>query len=418
MTPSTLQWIALALFGLAIAHTFACGWLMRQAHHSSRHGGALHLLGEVECVFGVWALVLVLAITALQGIDAAVDYLDQRSYVEPLFVFAVMVVAASRPVLVLARQVVDLLARAMPGNRTVAVYFISLSVLPLLGSLITEAAAMTVAALLLRDRLFAASPSPRLQYATLAVLLVNVSIGGTLTTFAAPPVLMVAGTWGWDNAYMMDHFGWRAVLAVAVNALVATLLFRRELAALRIKAEGHVAAPSWATTLVTLVLLVGIVVFAHHPPVFIGLMLFFIGFAQAYPGHHDRLILREAFLVGFFLAGLVVLGGQQQWWLQPLLQGMSSTTVFYGATALTAVTDNAALTYLASLVEGLDESFKRAIVAGAVTGGGLTVIANAPNPAAFAMLKHRFEGQVIKPLPLLLAALGPTAVAALAFRLL
>jgi len=245
-----------------------------------------------------------------------------------------------------------------------------------------------------------------------------VSIGGTLTNFAAPPVLMVAGTWGWDNAYMLSHFGWRAALAVVVNALLVTLMFRRELTRLVPAAETtHVPPPLWST-LLTLLFLVGVVVFAHHPPVFLGLLLFFIGFAKAYPQHQDRLIVREALLVGFFLAGLVVLGGLQQWWLQPLLKGMDVGAVFYGTTLLTAITDNAALTYLASLVEGLDEDFKRAIVAGAVTGGGLTVIANAPNPAAFAMLKNRFEGHTIKPALLLRAALLPTAVAIVAFRLI
>jgi hypothetical protein len=55
--------------------------------------------------------------------------------------------------------------------------------------------------------------------------------------------------------------------------------------------------------------------------------------------------------------------------------------MYFGATALTAITDNAALTYLGSLVEGVSDQLKYALVAGAVSGGGLTVIANAPNPA-------------------------------------
>ena len=162
----------------------------------------------------------------------------------------------------------------------------------------------------------------------------------------------------------------------------------------------------------------GVVVFAHHPPLFLGLFLFFMGFATAYPQHQDRLILREALLVAFFLAGLVVLGGQQQWWLQPLLMGLDSTQVFYGALALTAITDNAALTYLGSLVPGLAEDFKLSLVAGAVAGGGLTVVANAPNPAGVAILRGRFADQTIAPLKLLAAALPPTLVAVLAFRLL
>ena len=103
--------------------------------------------------------------------------------------------------------------------------------MPLLGSLITEPAAMTLAALMLRDRVFKAGVSNRLKYATLGVLFVNISVGGTLTHFAAPPVLMVAAKWGWDTPFMLSMFGAKAALAVLVNAFAVTFLFRRELAA-------------------------------------------------------------------------------------------------------------------------------------------------------------------------------------------
>ena len=159
-------------------------------------------------------------------------------------------------------------------------------------------------------------------------------------------------------------------------------------------------------------------VFSHHPAVFMGLFLFFLGFTHAYERFQSPLVLREGLLVAFFLGGLVVLGGLQRWWLEPVLMGLSADAVFYGATALTAITDNAALTYLGSLVVGLSDEFKVALVAGAVTGGGLTVIANAPNPAGAAILKGHFDDQTIAPGPLLLAALPPTLVAAAAFRLL
>ena len=178
------------------------------------------------------------------------------------------------------------------------------------------------------------------------------------------------------------------------------------------------AASPWQVTVMHLLFLVLVVVFAHHPPVFLGIFLFFMGFVTAYARHQERLILREALLVAFFLAGLVVLGGQQQWWLEPVLMGMSADAVFFGATALTAITDNAALTYLGSLVEGLSDEFKVALVAGAVTGGGLTVIANAPNPAGVAILRGQFNDNTVNPLGLLIAALPPTLVAVLAFRVL
>ena len=414
-----IQTIGTSLFALALLHTFSTKFFERMAHRRPDHAGIWHLLGEVEVVFGFWAMVLVLAMMVLLGRTPATDYLDSRDFTEPMFVFAIMVVAGSRAVLSLTRNAVDVIANVVPLSGATAFYFLALALVPLLGSLITEPAAMTLAALMLRDRIFSAGGvSQRLKYATLGVLFVNVSIGGTLTPFAAPPVLMVAAKWNWDFWFMLSHFGWRSSLAVCVNALAVTLLFRRELLGLaRVTGGTPSPLPLWVTVLHVL-FLAAVVGFAHHPPVFLGLLLFFLGFAKAYPAFQDRLMLREGLLVAFFLAGLVVLGGQQQWWLEPLLRGMDSNTVYFGAAALTAVTDNAALTYLGSLVEGLSEEFKLALVAGAVTGGGLTVIANAPNPAGFAILRGHFDDQAIHPLGLLLAAIPPTLVAVAAFRLI
>jgi len=419
-SPTTLQIVAAALFALAVAHTFATKFFERLAHTQPRHAGLWHLLGEVEVVFGFWAMLLMLVMFLLVGKNEAVQYLDSRNFTEPMFVFAIMVIAGTRAVLQFAGSLVRLVARFVPLQRGMAMYFLVLAMVPLLGSFITEPAAMTLAALMLRDTLFSQPTSTRLKYTTLGVLFVNISIGGTLTPFAAPPVLMVAGVWGWDIVYMISQFGWKASLAVAVNAGCAMLLFRNELGhmANRTSVEDAQDPVPLGVIGVHLLFLLGVVVFAHHPEVFLGLFLFFLGFATAYERYQDRLILREALLVAFFLAGLVVLGGQQQWWLQPLLMGMDATTVFFGATALTALTDNAALTYLGSLVPGLSEEFKVALVAGAVTGGGLTVIANAPNPAGVAILRPKFEDGAIHPLGLLVAALPPTAVAALAFQLL
>ncbi|WP_353238687.1 putative Na+/H+ antiporter [Limnohabitans sp.] len=412
-----LPWIAAAIFALAVLHTFSTKYFEHLAHKHPRHAGVWHLLGEVEVVFGLWAMVLAIALFALAGKAPTLEYLESRNFTEPLFVFAIMVVAGTRSILQVCGLIVQQIARMTPWPKAMVNYFLLLSVVPLLGSLITEPAAMTLAALMLRDSVFSARVSEKLKYATLGVLFVNISIGGTLTPFAAPPVLMVAATWQWDLAFMLQTFGWKAAVAVFVNATMVTLLVRRELLGLGEPTAARMTVPP-VVVAVHLAFLLGIVLFAHHPVVFMGLLLFFIGYASAYAAHQDRLILREALLVAFFLAGLVVLGGQQSWWLQPLLMGLSADAVFYGATALTAITDNAALTYLASLVPGLSDEFKVAIVAGAVTGGGLTVIANAPNPAGVAILKGKFDEGVVNAGKLLLAALPPTVVAAMAFRIL
>jgi hypothetical protein len=422
MHPTSIQIVAAVLFAVAIAHTFSGALFEHLARRYPRHEGTLHLLGEVEVVFGFWALVLVLVLFLVDGRDQATAYVDSRNFTEPMFVFAIMVVAGSRPIRWLSTLLVGTLANLLPVARQNAVFFLALSALPLLGSLITEPGAMTLAALMLRDRVFRAEVSERLKYAAVGVLFVNISIGGTLTPFAAPPVLMVAAKWGWDLPFMLANFGWKAAIAVLVNALAVTLIFRREIARAPAGAEAddrageNIGAVPAGALVVSAAFLLGIVFFAHHPAIFMGLLLFFIGYSAAYPRHHDPLILREALLVSFFLAGLVVLGGQQQWWLQPLLTSMSADAVYYGATALTAVTDNAALTYLGSLVEGLSDEFKFALVAGAVTGGGLTVIANAPNPAGYSILKSRFRDGAIAAPWLFLAALGPTVVAIVAFR--
>jgi len=417
-SPTLIQALGAFLFGLAILHTFSTKYFIRLAHTRPRHAGFLHLLGEVEVVFGFWAMVLMLFMFAISGKQQATAYLDSRNFTEPLFVFAIMVIAATRPILELSGAMVRLLARCLPVQRGVAMYFVVLAFVPLLGSFITEPAAMTLAALMLRDLLFSHPLSSRLKYATIGVLFVNISIGGTLTPFAAPPVLMVAAQWNWDLGFMVSHFGWKAAVAVLVNASVVTLIFRTQVGHMGRKiAAPEVPVPA-SVMAVHLVFLALVVLFAHHPAVFLGVFLFFLGFASAYRHHQHPLILREALLVAFFLAGLVVLGGLQQWWLQPILMAMDANAVFFGAAALTAFTDNAALTYLGSLVEGLSHEFQVALVAGAVTGGGLTVIANAPNPAGAAILKDRFAGGVVHPLYLLLGALPPTLVAVLAFRLL
>lgn len=419
MNPSTIQIIGAALFAIAVLHTFSTKFFERLAHSQPNHAGLWHLLGEVEAVFGFWAMVLVVFMFFLLGSHEAVTYVDTRNYTEPLFVFAIMVIAASKPILYLAAQLVRGIAALLPLNRQVAYLFTALSVVPLMGSFITEPAAMTLAALLLRDRFYAPGISNRLMYATLGTLFVNVSIGGTLTPFAAPPVLMVAAKWGFDMPFMLATFGWKAALAVVVNASVVTALFARELKSMSIPSSptNGSAMPIWVVA-THLVFLVGVVVFAHHAAMFMGLFLFFLGYTVAYSQYQDRLILKEGLMVAFFLAGLVVLGGMQAWWLQDVLKELSPTALYYGATALTAITDNAALTYLGSLVEGVNDEFKYALVAGAVTGGGLTVIANAPNPAGYAILKPFFSDGAISAGGLFIAAAPPTVVAILAFQLL
>jgi hypothetical protein len=412
---TTIQLIAAILFVLALVHTFTAKSFERLAERYPKHAGLFHFLGEIEVVFGFWAFILIVAMALVVGGAEAIEYAESRQYTEPLFVFVIMVVAASKPVLATVQGMVAALARIAPFQTALARVWLCLAVVPLIGSLITEPAAMTLAALMLAPQVFRQGIPEWLKYGALGVLFVNISIGGTLTSFAAPPVLMVASTWHWDSAFMAANFGWKACIAVFINATVITFLLRSH-----IETEAPRATEVEIPMLVRaihLLFLVGVVVFAHHPVLFLGLFLFFLGFTQAYARYQNPLILKEGLLVGFFLAGLVVLGGMQQWWLQPIVSTLEPTALFFGALGLTAITDNAALTYLGSLIEGMSEQSKYLLVAGAVAGGGLTVIANAPNPAGVSLLKSGFNDGSIGAGGLLLGALLPTAVAAGLFLL-
>jgi hypothetical protein len=333
-----------------------------------------------------------------------------------------MALASTRPIVELAEAMLRK-AAAMGGGTPAAWWLTILTIAPLLGSLVTEPAAMTIAAVLLGRQFYELQPSARLKYATLGLLFVNISIGGTLTHFAAPPMLMVARPWNWDTAFVFSHFGWRAAAAVVLSALAYYAWFGRELRSLGAAAAPPPAGvaptivrpriPVWVTA-VYVAFLMWTVVNVHHPALFVGGFLFFLGFDRATAAYSTLEDFRTPLLVGFFLAGLVIHGRLQAWWIAPVLSGLDRTALFAAASILTAFNDNALITYLATLVPDLDLRLKLAVVAGGVTGGGLTVIGNAANPAGQALL-DRFFDSAVRPVALFAGALVPTLIAAALF---
>jgi hypothetical protein len=437
--------VATIIFLLAIVHTFLAPKILGLSHRIQHnfeaklreiHGpdldrtvpirqqqsipaAILHFFGEIEAVFGIWVVPLALMMWTYKGAAVTRHYLDQDvSYIEPLFVVVIMAIAASRPIVQAAVRVMGLVAG------TPARWWLALLTLgPLLGSFITEPAAMTICALLLGREFYRLGPSPRFMYATLGLLFVNISVGGALTNFAAPPVLIVAGKWGWSTLYMLEQFGWRAVAGILISNAAYFAIFRKEFAQLEIHAKvippdeaaGMEPVPLWITA-VHVAFLAWTVIVAHEPALFIGGFLFFVGFTLTTTAYQDVLDMRSPMLVGFFLAGLVIHGGLQGWWIEPVLSRLGQYPLMFGATILTAFNDNAAITYLATLVPDFSDNLKVAVVSGAIAGGGLTVIANAPNPAGQSLLQKYFPGG-ISPGGLFLAALFPTAVMLVLFAL-
>ncbi len=530
------------IFLFAIVHTFLAGKFKAIAHKlekkyelDSTSGNVskshflfgtqiIHFLGEVETIFGIWAIVLFTSLALFFDLHTAINYIAHDvNYTEPMFVVAIMVLAATRPIIKLSEFLMQKVATFFGGTLS-AWWMTILTIGPLLGSFITEPAAMTISALLLAKKFYDLEPSNNFKYATIGLLFVNVSVGGTLTHFAAPPVLMVATPWHWDFGFMISHFGWEASIGVLISNSLYFFIFRKELtllqgkyritqlkeqiqnkylkrsifktelekmehiltfkelgfteeilkkyeeikkvikatfdrklekeeldkelldeafdqrfeelklAEMRKKLPGLLppekrplfidpqwdqrddSVPAWIT--VVHVLLIGWTVFnAHHPALFIAGLLFFLGFAQATAPFQNRIYLQPAIMVGFFLAGLVIHGGVQGWWIEPVLSRLSEIPLMLGSTILTAFNDNAAITYLSTLVPNFSDSLKIAVVSGAVTGGGLTIIANAPNPAGQSILKKYFKNGV-SPVGLLKAAITPTIIMFLCFVLL
>ncbi|CDR34398.1 putative Na+/H+ antiporter [Criblamydia sequanensis] len=425
--------VAFVIFLASIIHSFFAPkihyYALRLEKERKRKGQPepfyieiLKFFGEVEVVFGLWVIPMMVSMYFFYDWKTCIKYLDSRSYIEPAFVVVIMVIASTRPIISFAESFLKWFAKL--GKETVTSWWLAiLTIGPFAGSLITEPGAMTISALLLRSQFYQLKPSKMLSYATLGLLFTNLSVGGVLTSFAAPPVIMVGKIWKWDSLYMMTHFGCKAFIGILLANAVYYLFFRKELKELEGRKQAFLKTetkekkiPFWVT-LTHIFFLIWVIAYAHYPVIFIGTFLFFIGFYRATLPHQDYLNLKAPMLVGFFLAGLVVLGSLQAWWITPFLGGMDQGFLMFLSIFLTAFNDNAGITYLASLIPSLAEGMKYSIMAGAVVGGGLTVIANAPNPLGRSILVEHFP-KGIKPLPLFYGALIPTLIMAASFYLL
>ena len=205
-TLEPLNLVATVIFLLAVLHTFAAPKLLELSHrvkkrYAARHprasgepepvsplGEVLHFFGEVEAIFGLWTVPLIALVTWKHGWATAESWIGHGvHFTEPMFVVVIMAISSTRPVMAFAESVIGAVAGL--GHRSPLAWWLAILTLgPLLGSFITEPAAMVISALLLGRQFFELQPSQRLRYGTVGLLFVNVSVGGTLTHFAAPPV--------------------------------------------------------------------------------------------------------------------------------------------------------------------------------------------------------------------------------------
>lgn len=250
--------VATLIFFCSIVHTFMAGKFRKLSHryekeHRERLKGLgrerdvkkevcfkaelCHFLGEVEAVFGIWVIPLIIAIVIFFDWRSVIEYIDSEvSFLEAVFVVVVMVIAATRPIVNLAEKCLFFIARL--GGATPAAWWLTILIIaPLLGSFITEPAAMAIGAMLLSKQFYDLGPSNTLKYGTLGLLFTNVSVGGTLTHFAAPPVLMIASKWGWDTLFMLKNFGYKIGIGVVLSCILYYLFFKKELKGLAPKSQ-------------------------------------------------------------------------------------------------------------------------------------------------------------------------------------
>ena len=426
---------ATAMFLLSIVHAFFYGeflYLSNRIKVSGDHAKNfrevairfLRFLSEVEIIFALWLIPLFIGYTYYYGWDSLTHYLDDMAYqkerfAEPVFVLVIMSISATRPIVDFASGAIEHIAK-FGGNTVRAWWCCILFVGSLLGSFITEPAAITICAMLLCEHFFKYKPSEKFKYATLGLLLVAISIGGTLTPFAAPPVLMVKKAWNWDFAFMLSTFAWKSALVIAVSILLYGFIFRKEFKKLQERKEAQSGdvelrekSPGWLIAC-HLAFLVSSILIMHYTVLIVFLFFMFLALLKITMPFQDKFSVENPLLVCIFLASLVIHGSFQGWWIGPVLGSLDEAAVFLGSIVLTSFNDNAAITYLATLAPDFTDSAKYLIVAGAVTGGGLTLIANAPNLAGASILKPHF-GNAISPLHLFLGAIIPTSIAALCY---
>ena len=309
--------VASLIFLCAIIHALMANKILKISHsvlatHNAKYKNKkapisiraelLHFFGEVEAIFGIWLLALAGSFLIFKDWNTFVYYIEQVNYTEPIFVVVIMAIAASGPIINFAENNLKTVANALGGSIS-AYWFCILTVPPLLGSFITEPAAMTIAALLLSHQFYEKKPSLIFSYATIGLLFVNISIGGTLTHFAAPPVLIVANTWDWGIVHMITNFGWKAILSILISNTIYFFIFRKELkkmsSELPQKVEKKIPP---IITAIHILFIIWTVFTAHYIPLFVGGFLFFLAFVIITRDFQTKISLKSPLLVGFFFS--------------------------------------------------------------------------------------------------------------------
>lgn len=408
-----MSYYATIIFALAVVHTFLSPWLhktslrlreqkkARLKHSNFYHFSSevLFLLSEIEVIFGIWLIPLLIGMVLITSTQQTIQFLQSHDYTDALYIMVILVIVASRPIITFMERILEVVARL--GKDSPSSWWWTIMILaPISGALLKEPGAMALGAILLLEKFYVLNSSERFKYATMGLFFVNVSIGGMLTPFASRALFIVADKWDWSVGYMMGHFGWKAIISILVANTLYFILFRKEFPKYfprevlkRERSENDRPTPIWITV-VHLLFLAAVAYWGEYAPIFLGFFVLFLGFHRATSFYQRPLQLREGLLIGFFFASLIIHGDLQDWWVIPLFSNLPESMMVLVSCSLSAILDNAEVIYLGSKAPNLTETLRDALVIGAMASGGLTIIANAPNPIGLVTLRESFKKEI------------------------
>ena len=433
-----LNLLALICFLMAIVHTFVAHRFRRKAlanlplgmsptietqtvpqrGHLTKETFFAHLFyffGEVEVVYGFWCFLLFSVAASWHGVQPVLKYIASYDYNEAFFVAVALATASTYPIMRFADKSLSRLAD-LGGGTPLAWWVLLLTFGPLLGALLKETVAMTILAVLLTKHFFSCRPSKSLAYATLALLFTNISVAGILTTFASSSIVMVANSWKWNTVYLLQTFGWKVVAGIVVSNGLYFWLFHKELRSLKLlkkELKGQPEVPFWVTA-VHLLFLAWIALNSANPIILIPSFILFIGFYQATAPYQVFMNLREPLFVGFFLASLIVLSDMQFWWIEPVVERLDETGLYFASLLISAFTHNSSAALLYSHLPNLNEHVKVLLMSASMAAGGLTIMANGPNIVAYSLLEESFDHEMSFT-KLFIAAFLPTLIMSFSF---
>lgn len=374
----------------------------------------VYFFGEIEVVFGLWAIPLLLSMVWFFDWDTPVAYIKSNHYTEAAYLFVSMAIAATYPVIRFVEQVSEKVMGWFED--TPLTWWMTLLTLgPLFASYLKDTSMMTIVAILLMRHFYIFRPPLKLALATQSLLFVNMGVAGSLTSVASPTALLVSGPWGWDTGFMFFTFGWKAMVGIITVNVVYWFLFRESFAALNRKAKTMflqkvevVDVPFWVTG-VHLAFLVWVILTNNEPALYLGAFVLFLGFYQATHPYQIALSLRVPILIAFFVASLELHASLQGWWAEAFLESFKEQVLPFVALVLTTICHNSMVVYLATFVPHLTDRAKEAYFSGAIAASGLTLISSGANLIGYKVLSQAFD-EPIAPSTIFIYSFLPTFI--------